>query len=101
MWKKYGDNLPGFEGYGTIVVTYIFYDGIQTSDHPNPGKLYRGMSCLAYFPETQEGRQVLKLLRKAFDARLVFTVSTSASDGAGDVALNDVELKTTTERDAR
>ncbi|KAJ7385198.1 hypothetical protein OS493_017575 [Desmophyllum pertusum] len=59
------------------------------------------MTCLAYFPDTQEGRQVLKLLRKAFDARLVFTVSTSASDGAGDVALNDVELKTTTERDAR
>lgn len=101
MWKKYGDSLPGFEGCGTFAVTFTFYDGIQTSEHPSPGEMYRGMSCIAYLPDTQEGRQVLKLLLKAFDARLVFTVSKSASDPTGQVALNGVELKTSAESDAR
>ena len=100
MWKKYEESLPGFEGCGTFVVTFTFYDGTQCSEHPNPGELYKGMSCIAYLPDTQEGKQVLKLLSKAFDARLVFTVSRSASD-PGQVALNGVELKTSTERNAR
>lgn len=101
MWKTYADNLPGFEGCGTIVITFTFYDGVQSSEHPNPGGSYKGMSCMAYFPDTQEGRQILKLLRKAFDARLVFTISQSASDGDGQVALNGVELKTEIESSAR
>lgn len=101
MWKRYEDNLPGFEGFGTIVITYTFYDGIQTSEHPSPGESYTGMSCTAYLPDTQEGRLVLKLLRKAFDARLVFTVSKSTSEGTGHVALNGVELKTTAKSDPR
>lgn len=101
MWKRYEDNLPGFEGFGTIVITYNFYDGIQTSEHPSPGESYTGMSCLAYLPDTQEGKLVFKLLRKAFDARLVFTVSKSALDGTGHVELNGVELKTAFKSDAR
>ncbi|KAL9972368.1 hypothetical protein ACROYT_G018653 [Oculina patagonica] len=101
MWKKYEDSLPGYEGYGTIVVTYIFYDGFQSAEHPSPGESYTGMSCIAYFPDTQEGRHVLKLLHKAFDARLVFTVSKSASDGTGHVVINGIELKTTAKGDAR
>lgn len=99
-WRKYEESLPGFEDCGTVVVTFIFYDGTQSSEHPNPGELYKGMSCIAYLPDTQEGWQVFKLLRKAFDARLVFTVSRSASH-LGKVALNGVELKTSTERNAR
>lgn len=100
MWKKYEESLPGFEGCGTFVVTFTFYDGTQSSEHPNPGELYKGMSCIAYLPDTQEGKQVLKLLLKAFDARLVFTISSSASD-PDQVALNGVELKTSTERNTR
>ena len=101
MWKRYEDSLPGFEGCGTFVLTFTFYDGIQSSEHPSPGAMYKGMSCIAYLPDTQEGSQVLKLLRKAFDARLVFTVSKSALDLPGQVALNGVELKTSAESDAR
>ena len=93
MWKKYEESLPGFEGCGTFVGTFTFYDGTQRSEHPNPGELYKSMSCIAYLPDTQEGKQVLKLLRKAFDARLVITVSRSASD-PDQVALNGVELET-------
>ena len=101
MWKKYKASLPGFEGYGTIAVTFYFYGGIQSSEHPNPGGVYKGTSCVAYLPETQEGTEILKLLQKAFDARLAFTVSTSTSDGTGCVALNGIELKTSSENDSR
>ena len=101
MWKKYKASLPGFESYGAIAVTFYFYGGIQSSEHPNPGGLYKGTSLVAYLPETQEGKEILKLLRKAFDARLVFTVSTSTSGGTGYVALNGIELKTSFENDSR
>lgn len=101
MWKRYEDSLPGFEGCGTVVVTFTFYDGVQSSEHPSPGEMYKGMSCIAYLPDTQEGKQILKSLRKAFDARLVFTVSRSASDPPAQVALNGVELKTSAESNAR
>jgi len=101
MWKRYEDSLPGFEGSGTFVVNFTFYDGIQSSEHPTPGEMYKGMSCIAYLPDNEEGKQVLKRLQKAFDARLIFTVSRSASDPPGQVALNGVELKTSTERNAR
>lgn len=97
MWKKYAEDLPGFEDYGTIVVTFTFYDGLQSPEHPNPGRSYKGISCVAYFPDTQEGKQLLKLLRKAFDARLVFTVSQTAANESGQVVLDGLELKTTAE----
>ena len=101
MWKRYETSLPGFQGYGTIAVTFAFYDGIQGLEHPNPGRVYKGTSCVAYIPDTLEGKQALKLLRKSFDARLVFTVLSSAADGTGYITLNDIELKTNIERDSR
>lgn len=99
-WKKYQASLPGFTGFGTIEIKFVFYEGIQSSEHPHPGKAYMGTSCAAYIPETQEGEEVFKLLRKAFDARLVFTVSTSTT-GTECVTLSGIELKTSTECDAR
>ena len=101
MWKRYEDSLPGFEGCGTFVVTFTFYDGIQSSEHPTPGEMYKGLSCVAYVPDNLDGKHVLKLLQKAFDARLIFTVSRSASDPQCQVALNGVELKTSAERNAK
>lgn len=97
MWKKYSEDLTGFEGYGTIVTTFTFYDGVQSAEHPTPGKSYKGISCMAYFPDSQEGKQVLKLLGKAFDARLVFTISQTAPEEFGQVVLDGLELKTTAE----
>lgn len=101
MWKKYETSLPGFEGYGTIAVSFCFYDGIQSSEHPNPGNVYKGATCVAYIPATQEGKEILKLLQKAFDARLIFTVLSSASDKTGVIALDGIELKTSAESSSR
>ena len=66
-----------FADYGTIIIGYIFPSGFQGQDHPNPGARYQGTRHTAYLPDTREGREVLQLLKRAFDARLVFTVGNS------------------------
>ncbi|EDO27339.1 predicted protein [Nematostella vectensis] len=73
--------LPGYEPDGSIVIQYAFPSGIQYPHHPNPGQPYDGTLRTAYLPDTPEGREVLRLLRKAFDARLVFKVGRSLSSG--------------------
>ncbi|XP_064189766.1 E3 ubiquitin/ISG15 ligase TRIM25-like [Anguilla rostrata] len=50
--------------------------------HPNPGKPFIGIQTAAVLTNTPEGRGVLKLLRRAFNQKLVFTVA--ATDGAAD-----------------
>ena len=68
------EKLPGYEEYGTIKICYRIPKGKQGKEHPNPVHYFTGTSHTAYLPE---GRKVLQLLRKAFDARLIFTVGTS------------------------
>lgn len=101
VWKRDNESLPGFEGSGTIVMSFHFYSGIQGTEHPNPGNGYKGTSYKAYLPETNEGKYIFKLLRKAFDARLLFTIVSSTSDGAGCVGLKDIELKTSFAKNSR
>jgi deltex len=64
---------------GTIKITYDIPDGMQTSAHPHPGVPFRGIRRTAYLPNNAEGRSILALLRRAFDARLIFTVGKSAT----------------------
>lgn len=90
-------SVPGYEGYGTIVINYSFQSGIQGREHPNPGQSYSGTSRVAYLPNTPEGCEVLQLLRRAFNSRLVFTVGTSATTGLhNQITWNDIHHKTTT-----
>ena len=84
-----------FTGYGTIVISYHFPSGVQGREHPNPGQRYEGTSRTAYLPDTREGREVLHLLRRAFDARLLFTVGTSNTTGrSNQITWNDIHHKT-------
>ncbi|XP_072482532.1 E3 ubiquitin-protein ligase DTX3L-like [Notamacropus eugenii] len=88
-------SLPGYNSCGTIVIHYDMRGGIQTEDHPNPGKRYEGTRRVAYLPNNEEGRQVLLLLRRAFDQRLIFTVGQSRTSGVKDVITwNDIHHKT-------
>ncbi|MCJ8744704.1 hypothetical protein PDJAM_G00121620 [Pangasius djambal] len=90
-------NLPGFPQCGTIEISYNILDGIQTSEHPNPGNRYRGTHRTAYLPDNAEGNHVLQLLRRAFDQKLVFTVGFSRTTGADNVVIwNDIHHKTST-----
>lgn len=93
---KHNVFLPGYENAdGAIVIKYDFPSGMQQSNHPNPGKPYKGISRTAYLPNDREGRQILSLLRRAFDARLVFTVGASRTTGKeGVLTWNDIHHKT-------
>ena len=91
--------LPGHEKYSTIQINYQISSGKQGKEHPNPGQPYHGTSQTAYVPNSPVGREVVKLLRKAFDARMIFTVGPSQImvSGATDVVVwGDILHKTNT-----
>ncbi|XP_076364158.1 E3 ubiquitin-protein ligase DTX4-like [Tachypleus tridentatus] len=90
-------SLPGYSHCKTLCITYSFRPGIQGPEHPNPGKPYtaRGFPRRCYLPNTEKGRNVLDLLCKAWDRRLIFTISTSATTGESDtVTWNGIHHKT-------
>ncbi|XP_030276932.1 uncharacterized protein LOC115583862 isoform X2 [Sparus aurata] len=88
-------SLPGFEDCGTIVIDYYIPSGKQTERHPNPGQRYHGTSRTAYLPDNKEGKEVLRLLRRAFNQKLIFTVGTSTTTGIeNQVTWNDIHHKT-------
>ena len=95
-WRVDGfRHLPGYEKYGAITINYYFPDGTQGPEHPTPGQRFYGTSRTAYLPDCPEGREVLQLLKKAFDARLIFTIGTSVTTGMGNVVKwNDIHHKT-------
>lgn len=94
-WYRGSSSLPGFPGCGTITINYTISSGVQTEKHSNPGKRYYGISRTAYLPDNQEGREVLHLLKKAFDQKLIFTVGTSRTTGMDNqVTWNDIHHKT-------
>lgn len=88
--------LPGFDSSTkTIEITYNIPGGIQSSSHPSPGKPYHGTHRIAYLPDNSEGRNVLSLLKKAFDQKLIFTIGQSRTTGRDDcVTWNDIHHKT-------
>ncbi|XP_056390984.1 E3 ubiquitin-protein ligase DTX3L isoform X2 [Hyla sarda] len=87
--------LPGYSGCGTIVINYSIPGGVQQKNHPNPGTRFSGTTRTAYLPDNKEGREVLGLLRKAFNQKLIFTVGESHTSGAKNtVTWNDIHHKT-------
>ena len=42
--------------------------------HPDPGKEYKGTRALAYLPYNNDGFEIVKQLREAFIAGLIFDV---------------------------
>lgn len=72
----------------------IFLSSIQEK-HPNPGEKYFGIQRTAFLPDNEEGREVLRLLRRAFQQKLIFTVGDSRVSGASNVITwNDIHHKT-------
>ncbi|NXK31697.1 DTX3L ligase, partial [Piprites chloris] len=87
--------LPGYESCGTIEINYNMNGGVQTSNHPNPGQPYKSTYRTAYLPDNVEGREILMLLKRAFDQKLIFTVGQSRTTGAQNVITwNDIHHKT-------
>uniref|UniRef100_A0A8W8MVM9 E3 ubiquitin-protein ligase n=1 Tax=Magallana gigas TaxID=29159 RepID=A0A8W8MVM9_MAGGI len=87
-------SLPGYT-CGTLIIHYEFPDGRQMEDHPNPGEPYCGISSQCYLPDNKEGRQILHMLRRAFEQRLIFTVGLSQTSGKENVVMrNEIHHKT-------
>lgn len=95
--RSMSTHLPGYEKYDAIEIHYIIPDGIQVKEHPQPGQKYHGTTRTAYLPNNPEGKKVLKLLQRAFNQRLIFTVGTSSTTGRSNVVTwNDIHHKTST-----
>jgi deltex-like protein len=89
--------LSGYESYGTFRLRMSFPDGTQGEDHPNPGQSFEGTSRTAYLPDTPEGKEVLNLIKTAWDRKLLFRIGTSVTTGADNqVTWNGVHMKTQT-----
>ena len=85
--RTIGTRLPGYRQYGTIMITYDIPGGIQDTNHPNPGQHYTGCTRVTYLPDSPEGREVLGLLKRAFDAKLIFTIGISHSTGRSNTVI--------------
>lgn len=86
--KVYAEKKHKCDGYrknNTLIIEYQF---------PN-GKGYEGTSRTAYLPDNQEGREILALLRVAFERKLLFTIGTSVTTGkANQTIWNGIHQKT-------
>ncbi|ROL42413.1 E3 ubiquitin-protein ligase DTX3L [Anabarilius grahami] len=88
-------SLPGYPHCGTIEITYNIPSGVQTKKHPDPGKPFHGIYRQAYLPDNREGNEVLTLLQRAFQQKLIFTVGKSITTGAENVVTwSDINHKT-------
>ena len=88
-------SLPGYEGCGCYVITYVIPGGRQGNRHPKPGHKFTGTTRQAFLPATKEGEIVLNMLKRAFDLKLIFTVGKSNTTGQEDcVTWNDIHHKT-------
>ena len=96
MFVRYSEiGLPGYESCGSITITYKFEDGVQGPEHPSPGTRYAGTTQTAYLPNNEEGNKVCKLLQKAFQQKLTFTIGLSLISGVDNaITWNDIHHKT-------
>lgn len=89
------NSLPGYDNCGVIVIKYDFPSGLQGPQHPNPGIAFSGTRREAYLPNNSEGREVLDLLKKAWDRKLIFTIGQSITTGIDNCVIwNDIHHKT-------
>lgn len=80
----------------------VIWEATETSllflqdKHPHPGQPYAGLRLCAYLPDSRDGRRVLKLLDKAFNTELLFSVVTN-NEGQDVVTTASIPLKTQAE----
>ena len=79
----------GFEKYDTIVIEYAMR-GCERE-----GIRYNSTHRIAYLPNNKDGREVLELLKTAFERRLIFTLGTSVTTGrTNQIVWNGIHHKT-------
>ncbi|CAD8147464.1 unnamed protein product [Paramecium pentaurelia] len=85
----YRTHCEGYEDYGTIVIYYNMYAGQRNGQH------FPSTFREAFLPDTPEGRQVFRLLKMAFERKLIFTVGRSVTTGKDNrIVWNGIHHKT-------
>merc|ERR1712168_385768 len=90
-------SVSGYQGDGMITITYDIHSGTQGPNDPNPGATYNayGFPRTAFLPANSKGKKVLKLLKLAWERRLIFTIGTSTTTGRDNaVVWNEIHHKT-------
>ena len=95
-YQSIKSSLPGHDGFNTIKIIYYIPSGVQGPNHPHPGRQFTGDTRYAYLPDSPEGKEVLSLLQRAFEAKLIFTVGRSATSNKANTIIwnNDIHHKT-------
>ena len=100
MWTQRTEmTVPGYEDScgSTIVIKYVFNNGVQDDSHPHPGKPFyaKGFPRHSFLPDNEKGQRVLRMMITAFQRRLTFTIGRSITRGEDDcVVWNGIEHKT-------
>ena len=82
-------HCSGYKKVGTIVIDYKFPSGKRGKQN------YSGTFRECYLPHTDEGIEILGLLKVAFDRKLTFTVGTSVTTGKTNTTVwNGIHHKT-------
>lgn len=80
-----------------IAIQVDFRGGVQGPRQPSPGANYTGTARHLYYPNTDEGREGVALIKKAFLRGVLFVVGTSVTTGASNtVIFGGIHLKTAT-----
>lgn len=66
---------------------FNFPGGIQGPKHPKPGKRFHGDGRVAFLPDNTEGNKVLRLFRKGWKRKLLFTIGYSQTRQIDDVLI--------------
>ena len=78
-----------------IEIQVDFPGGVQGPRQPSPGANYTGTARHLYYPNTDEGREGVALIKKAFLRGVLFVVWTSTTTGASNtVIFGGIHLKT-------
>lgn len=82
-------HCAGYEKFGTIVINYRMKSGKKN------GISYPSIYRTAYLPNCSEGKEVLDLLKQAFERKLIFRIGDSITSGRKNVIVwNGIHHKT-------
>ena len=65
--------LPGYSDTNSLLVKFFIPSGLQPNDGIKPGKPFVGLTSYYWFPNSQMFVDMISLLRKAWDQRLIYT----------------------------
>ena len=90
LWKFAPCNFLWY----SLNILFLFVSHSTGWQHPAQGQPYRERYFTAYLPNNSEGQNVCQLLKRAFDAQLLFTIGKYQATGEDNqIVCNGIEHK--------